>query len=82
MDRRVTALKRDRNGNITALCNTGESWSPRLKKDVIKDIKQGRKSYYVQELPNRSYVRALSGDTLQTNADAASRNSLNNLPTC
>jgi hypothetical protein len=80
MDRKVTGAKRDRNGNIIALCNTGQSWSPRRKKDVLEDIKAGRTSYYVHEMPQRSYVRALSGDTLQTTADATSKNSLEKLP--
>ncbi len=80
MDRKVTAAKRDRKGNIVALCNSGQSWSPRRTQDVLKDIRAGRKSYYVQELPNRVYVRALSGDRLETTADAASSNNLQNLP--
>jgi hypothetical protein len=80
MDRRVTGAERDRNGNITALCNKGQSWSPRRKKDVLADIKAGRKSYYVQEAPQRSYIRVLSGGTLQSSADATSSNSLEKLP--
>jgi hypothetical protein len=80
MDRRVKATKKDRNGNIVALCNPGESWSPRKKADVLKDISSNKQSYYVQELERRSYVRVVSGDTLQTTTDLASRNSLASLP--
>jgi len=81
MDRRIKAVKKDRKGNIVALCNPGESWSPRRAVDVAKDINRGMKSYYVQELSNRTYVRLLSGNLLQTTKDAANGNSLGNLPT-
>jgi hypothetical protein len=70
MDRKVTATKTDRNGNITALCNAGQSW----------DIHSGKKSYYVQQQPRRNYVRAVAGE-LQTTADATDKNHLAQLPT-
>jgi hypothetical protein len=53
MDRRIKATKRDRNGNIIALCNPGESWSPRRTADVIKDISNNVRSYYVQQVERR-----------------------------
>jgi hypothetical protein len=80
VDRKVTATQKDRKGNIVALCNAGESWSPRRTADVIKDIQTNKKSYYVEELPRRSYVRVIAGNSLQTTADASSKNSLNSLP--
>jgi hypothetical protein len=80
MDRRITAVKRDRAGKIVALCNVGQSWSPRRAQNVLQDIRAGRKSYYVQELPQRTYVRAAAGAELQTTPDAKSRNSLEQLP--
>lgn len=80
MDRKVTATKKDRKGNIVALCNAGQRWSPRRTQDVLKDIRSGRKSYYVQEQSNRVYVRALSGGRLETTSDANSRNNLERLP--
>ena len=82
MDRRVMATKRDRSGNIVALCNPGQSWSPRRKADVIKDINSSKKSYYVQELTQRRYVRVVGPDALMTTDDATSKNSLDNLPVC
>ena len=82
MDRRVRATKRDRTGSIVALCNPGQSWSPRRKADVIKDIVSSRKSYYVQELTQRRYVRVVGADTLLTTDDASSKNNLDNLPVC
>jgi hypothetical protein len=80
MDRRVKTTKRDRNGKITALCNATESWSPRRAEDVLRDINSGKKSYYVQEQAQRSYVRAVSG-SLETTPDETSSNHLARLPT-
>jgi hypothetical protein len=82
MDRRIRAIRKDRNGNIVALCNPGESWSPRRVADVVRDISSWKRSYYVQELGRRMYVRLLTGGVLQTTQDPASQNSLGNLPTC
>lgn len=81
MDRRVKSTKKDRSGNITALCCPGASWSPRRTKDVLRDISSGRKSYYVQERARRSYVRSVSG-VLQASPDPADLNHLARLPTC
>lgn len=80
MDRKVTATKRDRVGNIVALCNPAEDWSPRRAADVIKDIQSNKKSYYVEEIPRRRYVRVVSGKSLRTTADDSSQNSLEKLP--
>lgn len=80
MDRRVRATKRDRNGNIIALCNPGQPWSPRRTADVIRDISANKTSYYVKESERRKYVRVVSGTSLRTTADEASENHLNNLP--
>ncbi len=81
MDRRVKATQKDKNGNIIALCNPGETWSPLSKRDVLKDIKGAKRSYYVHELPQKAYVRVVSGNSLQTTADKSSSNNLDNLPT-
>jgi hypothetical protein len=79
MDRRVRSTKKDKNGNIIALCNAGESWSPRRKADIIKDIGSNKRSYYVEEAARRVYVR-VTGDSLQTTPDASSVNHLEKLP--
>jgi hypothetical protein len=81
MDRKVTAVAKDRSGKVTALCNPGQSWSPRRVQDVLKDIRAGRKSYYVEQVPRRSYLRAIAGGKLETSATAASKNRLDCLPT-
>jgi len=80
MDRRVRATKKDRSGNIIALCNAGENWSPRRRADIVKDIKTNKQSYYVEEARRRTYVRIVSGDLLQTTPDATNSNNLDRLP--
>ena len=80
MDRRVRLTKKDRHGNIVALCNPGEAWSPRRIADVIKDIQGNKSSYYVKETDRPKYVRVVSG-ALLTTAEKASANNLDNLPT-
>ena len=80
MDRRITAVRKDRKGNIVTLCNPGESWSPRRKADVILDITNNRRSYYVKEGAVRSYLGVGQGGSLESTKDAASPNNLNNLP--
>lgn len=81
MDRRVKATKRDRNGNIVALCNAGEAWSPRKTTDVIKDINTNKTSYYVKQAERKKYVRVVGGKSLQTTSEEENENNLNNLPT-
>jgi hypothetical protein len=75
----VRAVKRDRSGNIIALCNSEAEWSPRRKAEVIRDILENKTSYYVQERTQRSYVRVVDGDKLRTTRDGASANALENL---
>lgn len=79
MDRRVRTVKRDRRGNIIALCNARAEWSPRKTTEVVRDILENKKSYYVQELTRRSYVRVVDGDKLRTTRDAESANCLEKL---
>jgi len=46
-DRLVTENKISFNGNIIALCNPYESWSPRYKHDVIHDIENNFYNYFM-----------------------------------
>ena len=80
MDRRVTSTKKNSDGKTIALCNAGESWSPRTVADVIKDIRSAKKSYYVHEEERRTYVRVVAKTSLQTTPDTSSKNNLDRLP--
>jgi len=46
--RKVTRTKKDRDGDILALCNPAEYWSPRQKANAIRDIESGVNSYYTE----------------------------------
>jgi hypothetical protein len=83
-DRRVRQTGKDQ-GDITSLCNHGESWSPRSKSMAISDIEGGSHRYYVREEGDRAWVKVVDGPTgkyLRTTADSSSKNNLDNLPDC
>lgn len=84
-DRRVRTSGKDAAGDITALCNPGETWSPRLKEDVIDDIESKLHTYYVEEAGGRADVQVVHGENgkyLRSTADSTSKNNLDNLPGC
>lgn len=75
----MRTVKRDRRGNIVALCNAGAAWSPRRKSDVVRDILENKKSYYVQERDRRAYLRVVDGENLRTARDTEAANGLDSL---
>ncbi len=83
--REVTHSRKDRFGDITALCQPGASWSPRLKQDAINDIERGIHGYYVrlrgQEVEIR-VINARTGKYLRTDPDKTTKNNLDDLPNC
>lgn len=84
-DRRVTRTGKDRDGDITSLCNPAEAWSPRSKQGAISDIESGTHRYYVREEGDGAWVYVVNGPFgkyLRTTADASSKNNLDNLPDC
>ncbi len=84
-DRRVRQTRKDFEGDITALCNPSEFWSPRSKWDAIQDIEGRTHTYYVQEAGTRVDVNVVDGPTgkyLRTTADPRDSNNLDNLPNC
>ena len=84
-ERRVRKTGKDKDGDITSLCNTAESWSPRSRAKAIEDIEGGSIKYYVEEQTPRTYVqvKVRNGKKyLQTTADTTSKNNLDNLPDC
>lgn len=84
--RYVRATGKDRQGDITRLCNGGEYWSPRSKADVINDIELGLHEYWVNWLNTpETRIRVVHGPTgkyLRTDRDTTSRNNLDDLPDC
>lgn len=84
--RYVRQSGKDRDGDITRLCNSGEAWSPRGKADAIRDIEGGIQEYWVNwaNAPETK-IRVVSGTNgkyLRTDRDATARNNLDDLPDC
>jgi hypothetical protein len=84
--RYVTKTGKDRDGDITKLCQPGESWSPRQKADAISDIESGTHEYWVSwtHSPETKIrvVNSSNGKYLRTDRDTTSRNNLDDLPDC
>jgi hypothetical protein len=83
--RAVTKTGKDRDGDITTLCNASEYWSPRSKKDAIADIESGTHSYYVPWPEGPTPIRVVEGRNgkyLRTDRDNTTRNNLDDLPDC
>jgi uncharacterized protein DUF3892 len=85
-DRAVNQTGKDRDGDITKLCNASEYWSPRVKDDAIRDIETGVHTYYVP-WPDRvrTEIRVVNGPKgkyLRTDKDTTTRNNLDDLPDC
>lgn len=84
-DRAVYQTRKDRDGDILALCSPSESWSPRLKADAIRDIENGIHTYYVPWTDGRTEIRVVKGPNgkyLRTDRDNTARNNLDDLPDC
>ena len=84
-DRRVTQSGKNNEGDITALCNPTQFWSPRPKLSAISDIENAIHVYYVDRAGYRSNVQVIAdpdGKYLRTTADRTSANNLANLPDC
>ncbi|MFF0902343.1 UNVERIFIED_CONTAM: hypothetical protein RF653_01825 [Kocuria sp. CPCC 205316] len=58
--RPVTGVRTDPLGNIVALCNPAEVWSPRSTTRIIRDIESGVHLYYVPGSSGQLRVRVVS----------------------
>ena len=84
-DRAVRRTGKDSDGDITALCNRSQSWSPRKKEDAIRDIESGTHTYYVPWQDGRTEIHVVDdpdGKYLRTDHDNTTRNNLDDLPDC
>ena len=89
LKRYVTATGKDRDGDITALCNSAELWSPQYKAATIRDIEYGNYEYWVRwglvlgggETQIR-VVNGPNGKYLRTDRDNTTKNNLDDLPDC
>lgn len=84
--RYVNKTGKDSDGDITRLCNSGQTWSPRSKADAIGDIDNDIHEYWVNwsNSPETMIrvVNGTSGKYLRTDRDDTSRNNLDDLPNC
>jgi len=87
-DRQVKRSRKDLGGDITALCNPGEFWSPRSKDHVISDIESRAHTYTViwpagtgKPTPVR-VVNGPKGKYLRSDRDDTTKNNLDELPDC
>ncbi|MCH7687184.1 MAG: DUF3892 domain-containing protein [Planctomycetes bacterium] len=84
-DRPVRKSRKDRDGDILALCNNGDFWSPRSKHDAINDIEGGTHTYHVPWTSGRTEIRVVNGPRgkyLRTDRDNTQKNNLDDLPDC
>lgn len=84
-ERSVTGTIKDSDGDIVALCNPAEPWSPRPVADVIADIESGTYAYVAVASGIATEIQVVegpSGKYLRTRADATPANNLDSLPDC
>ena len=85
-DRPVRKTRKDRDGDILALCSDGASWSPRSKRDAIADIENGLHTYYVPWTRGHTEIHVVDdpvkGKYLRTDRDSTARNNLDELDDC
>lgn len=84
----VTHSRKNQDGDILALCNPGQDWSPRRKNDAINDIGSRLHDYYVNvQGEGRVRILVVPNPTtgrrhLRTHRDGRRRNNLDSLPNC
>ena len=84
-ERRVTRTRKDKDGDITALCDPGALWSPCLKRAAIEDIESRTHLYFVEVRWEKVYIHVVQGPRgkyLRTDPDKTSKNNLDDLPDC
>lgn len=84
-DRAVRKTRKNDEGDITALCDSGAYWSPRSKADAIADIESGAHTYHVPWPTGRTEIRVVKGPKgkyLRTDRDQTEKNNLDDLPDC
>ena len=85
-DRPVNKTQKASDGDILGLCNSNETWSPRLKADAIRDIESGTHTYHVPWTSGRTEIEVVNdpsrGKYLRSRHDSSTANNLEELPNC
>lgn len=84
--RQVTQTKKDKDGDILALCNPRQIWSPVSKSKAISEIEKKINAYFVKinnDEVNIYVAKKSDGSKyLKTEPDTNKENNLDNLPDC
>jgi hypothetical protein len=83
--RLVVKTRKGYAGDILALSNPDESWSPRYKNDAIKDIENGVHNYFIEVDGKKISIEVLivkGSRYLSTDIKNLSNNILGNLSNC
>jgi hypothetical protein len=84
IERMVTKIKKNKEGDIVALCNAGAYWSPRNLASIISDIEILKIKYYVQWEDDTTtkieLVNGPSGKYLRAKKEKSYSNDLFELP--
>ena len=85
IDREVTQISKDKNGDLTALCNPNTLWSPKLKSMAILEIENNTHRYFIsnenEELDIHVVRNSLNGKSLMTDRNSLkTKNLLYDLP--
>lgn len=84
-DRLVLKTRKGYAGDILALCNPGESWSPRFKNDAIKDIENKIHNYFVDSEGKKTAIVVIikrGSKCLITENQNSSNNFLGKMDNC
>lgn len=84
-DRPVTQTRKDRDGDIIALCNPESDWLSRGSEAAISDIESRAHTYHVPWKSGRTEIHVVDGPNgkyLRTDRDNTPRNNLDDLPDC
>ena len=86
VDRQVTKTRKHEEGDILALCDDADFWSPRAKQDAITEIESGLYRYFVSWPDGKEtdihVVQGPTGKYLRTDRDDTLKNNLDELPDC
>ena len=85
-NREVTKTIKNQYGEVVALCNDAELWSPKLRSIAIPEIELSINRYFVRSDGEEIEVQVKNGEglkkTLATDSAGSDRDLLKNLPDC
>ena len=86
VDREVKQTRKNKDGDITLLCNPMALWSPKRKDFAILEIEENIHRYFVKIENEKVYINVvydpLKGKYMRTDPDKTQKNNLDDLPDC